>query len=195
MTEALCYTIDEDEFLHLPSSHLYIELEQTHQLNNQPFAACSFLCLSGLGQSVQRWQYSVIDIHGQSIWHIFYEGDTVKGQGHWTLPKEYLCPDGQCHVEETASGKLFTLCEVCQRVLASYVSWIVIALRMIAGDFQEQVELREPRRFWKPRKRWKKTREVDRNEKKRSSTDTVSSGIMTQASNTMEHHAQDAVPG
>jgi hypothetical protein len=62
----------------------------------------------------------------------------------WTLPQEYVCPGQQCRVEEEGKAKVYHLCEPCQERFMHFTSWLSIALRMIAGDFQEQVELQEP---------------------------------------------------
>lgn len=144
MTEALRSAISEDAPLHLPPNHLYIELEQPHQVHGQQFAACSLLHASGNAHEFQHWHYSIIDAAGNTIWSMFYEVDPRKHRGNWTVSKEHTCPEQRCQVENAETGRVFHLCEVCQERATHYTSWLAIALRMLAGDFREQVEVRKP---------------------------------------------------
>ncbi len=144
MTEALRSAISADTLLQLPPNNLYIELEQPHQVYGQQFAACSLLHASGNVQEFQRWHYSIIDAVGNTIWDMFYEVDPRRHRGNWTVSKEHTCPEQHCQVEDAETGRVFHLCEVCQERATHYTSWLAIALRMLAGDFREQVEVREP---------------------------------------------------
>ena len=75
---------------------------------------------------------------------MFYEVDPRRHQGNWTVSKEHTCPEQRCQVEDAETGRVFHLCEVCQERATHYTSWLAIALRMLAGDFREQVEVRKP---------------------------------------------------
>lgn len=144
MTEALRSTASDDESLRLPTDDIYIELEQPHMIHQQQFAACSFLHIPGDERTIQRWQYAVIDNEGKTVWDMFYEYSHTDQYGIWTVPKAYVCPNGACSEEHGETEPLFTLCTSCQERASHHTSWIAVALRMIAGDFQEQVEIREP---------------------------------------------------
>ncbi len=132
MTEMLRHSTD-DVPLQLPAEYVYIELEQPRLLHNQEVAAFSLMPLEG-----QRWLFSVIDRIDQTVWKLFHEG------GGWLIPRGYICPEQRCTTEMIGGMTLYRLCNSCQERLNHYTSWIAIALRMIAGDFQEQVEVREP---------------------------------------------------
>src|SRR5258708_3932110 len=144
MTEPLRLAISADAPLHLPPNDLYIELEQPHQVHGQQFAACSLLHASGNVQEFQRCHYSIIDAAGNPIWGMFYEVDPRRHQWNWTVSKEHTCPEQRCQVEDAETGRVFHLCEVCQERATHYTSWLATALRMLAGDFREQVEVRKP---------------------------------------------------
>jgi hypothetical protein len=132
MTEALRHTADNIH-LYFPEKSIYIELEQPRQLHKQQVAAFSF---SESNQHV--WTLSIIDSEGHIVWTVLYEKDA------WTLPKKYICPEHQCITEETLAGTSYLLCQACQGRITYYTTWITTVLRMIAGDFQENIELQEP---------------------------------------------------
>lgn len=132
MTETLRHTTDSFPF-QLPADSLYIELERPSQLSEQRIAAFSFL-----RREEQRWVLSVIGDTGNILWRVWYE------TGEWKVPYGYVCPQQQCHREERDGITTYELCTTCQEHLHHYTSWIAVALRMIAGDFQEEVELKNP---------------------------------------------------
>ena len=145
MVEALRHhTESHEDLLRLPAQHIYIELEQPREICGGQFAACSFLHLSEDAHMVQRWQYAIVDREGRTRWLMFYEHHVNTRQEVWTLPKEYQCPTQQCRVKQTTSGILFCLCALCQEKVSFYSSWLTVALRMLAGDFQECLEMQKP---------------------------------------------------
>jgi len=144
MTEALRPTMGAIDLLRLPSTNTYIELEQPHIVHEAQFAACSFLQLPAGTDSVQRKLYSILDIEGKAHWKMLYEYKDAKQPGRWALPQDYQCPVQQCGREQTPEGVIFHLCDRCQKRASHFTTWLAIALGMIAGDYQEQVELREP---------------------------------------------------
>lgn len=132
MVEALRLGGDDNP-LHIPANPLYIELEQERILYGQHVAAFLFF-----PKQDQDWILSVLGGDGRTVWSLIYEKQT------WTLPQDYGCPESQCSTQETEHGRVYHLCSLCQQRLGHYTSWIAIALRMLAGDFREQVELQEP---------------------------------------------------
>lgn len=62
----------------------------------------------------------------------------------WTLPHGYVCPQQACQTEEQGDVTTYLLCPTCQDQIYHYTSWITTALRMIHGDFQEEVEVKDP---------------------------------------------------
>ena len=131
MAEALRYNTDEAS-LRIPNTSIYIELEQPRTLHMLQIAAFSFL------QENDYWSFSAIDNDGQAIWSTFYEDDI------WTLPYNYHCPEQKCTLEDLNGVRTHVLCDMCQQRITHFTSWLAVALRMIAGDFQEYVEMQEP---------------------------------------------------
>ncbi len=138
MVEVLRQNKDDEPF-HMPTQPIYIELEQLHQLHGQQLAAFSFL-----PRKEQQWQLSTIDTDGHINFSLFYEWAHSPLQGIWTLAQGYQCAEHQCQLEEIEGIRAYKLCESCQEQITHYISWITIALRMVNGDFQEQIELQEP---------------------------------------------------
>lgn len=132
MTEALRHNTDGTS-LQLPENHVYIELEQPRQLHGQDIAAFSFF-----RQQEQCWTLSLIDPTGQTVWKAIYENS------EWKLPHGYVCPQQACQTEKQGDITTYLLCSACQEHIHDYTSWITTALRMIHGDFQEEVEVKEP---------------------------------------------------
>lgn len=132
MAEALRHSAD-NEPLYVSPDPLYIELEQPRKLHNQEVFAFSFLW-----QQENQWKFSVLNGEGETVWSMFYESND------WTLPQHYACPEQKCTSEVVGGVIVYNLCNTCQERMTHYTSWLNIALRMIAGDFQEQVELRVP---------------------------------------------------
>jgi hypothetical protein len=130
MSDALRHGITP--ILSLPKRALYIELEYPQQLYHQEVAAFSF------APHEQCWVFAVLDSNGQTIWSIHYEQHT------WALPRAYHCPEQQCQTVADGEGMSYLLCELCQQRINHYPPWLVVALRMIRGDFRTQVTLQEP---------------------------------------------------
>ncbi len=107
-------------------------------------AACSFLRLSADERTKwSRWRYALIADNGATTRTLLYDFDGRKQQGRWSLPTDDVCPENRCRRDVSSPGQLFTLCPSCQTWIDHSTAWIAVALRMLAGDFQEQVELRQ----------------------------------------------------
>ena len=115
--------------LRLPKRALYIELEHPKQLYQQEVAAFSF------APHETCWVFAVLDSSGQAVWSIHYE------QHAWTLPRAYQCPEQLCRAVVNGEGTSYLLCDLCQQRVNHYPPWLVVALRMINGDFRAQVTL------------------------------------------------------
>lgn len=131
MADALRHGI-ASPVLSLPKRGLYIELEHPKPLYHQEAAAFSFT------PHERCWVFAVLDSSGQAIWSVHYEQHT------WTLPHAYQCPEQQCQTVSDGAGTSYLLCELCQQRINYYTPWLVVALRMIRGDFRTQVALQEP---------------------------------------------------
>ena len=145
MAEALLPGVGDDALLRLPQNPVYIEFEQPRPFAGIQVAACSFLCLSADERTKRsRWRYTLIADNGAAARTLFYAFDGRKQQGRWSLPGDDVCPENRCRRDEPSAGQLFTLCPACQAWIDHVTAWITVALRMLAGDFQERVELRQP---------------------------------------------------
>jgi hypothetical protein len=154
MTEALLPGVGDAALLYLPRNPVYIEFEQPRQFASMQIAACSLLCQHADEQTKQsHWRYTLIADNGTASQTLFYAFDGRKQQGRWSLPPHYTCPKNQCHSREMPSGQMFILCPDCQRRFDFVTAWLAIALRMVAGDFQEQVEFRLPEEVLETSKR------------------------------------------
>jgi len=131
MAEALRHNTDKAP-LRTPSTSVYIELEQPRLLHTLQVAAFSFL------QENDHWTFSAVDDEGQTVWFTFYENNM------WTLSYNYHCPEQKCSLEDRNGVRTHILCGMCQQRITHFTSWLAVALRMIAGDFQEYVEIQEP---------------------------------------------------
>jgi hypothetical protein len=118
--------------LPLPKRALYIELEHPQQLYQQEVAAFSF------APHEACWVFAVLDNNGQAVWSIHYEQHT------WMLPRSYQCPEQLCQVVVDRENTSYLLCDLCQQRTNHYPPWLVVALRMINGDFRKQVTLQQP---------------------------------------------------
>lgn len=118
--------------LPLPKRAIYIELEHSQQLYQQEVAALSFM------PHEMCWVFAVLDSSGRAVWSIHYEQHT------WMLPCAYLCPEQLCQAVVDGEGTSYLLCDLCQQRINYYPPWLVVALRMINGDFREQVILQQP---------------------------------------------------
>lgn len=118
--------------LPLPKRALYIELEHPQQLYHQEVAAFSFV------PHEAYWVFAVLDRNGQAVWSIHYEQHT------WMLPRTYQCPEQECRTAVEGAAMNYLLCDLCQQRVNHYLPWLVVALRMIRGDFRTQVTLQEP---------------------------------------------------
>lgn len=119
--------------IQIPENHIYIELEKPHQQDQHTIAAFSFL-----QQQKIYWLLSIIDSNGLTTWKAFYENK------EWKLPNDYVCVHNKCQQEEHNGVTTYLLCHPCQDAIHYYTTWFTTALRMIKGDFQEQVELKKP---------------------------------------------------
>lgn len=131
MADALRHGI-ASPMLRLPKHALYIELEHPQQLYQQEVAAFSFV------PHESCWVFAVLDSGGQAVWSIHYEQHT------WMLPRAYQCPERLCRTVADGEGRSYLLCDLCQQRINHYPPWLVVALRMMNGDFRVQVTQQQP---------------------------------------------------